>query len=109
MLENPDPIDFSSVVPVGVPSLDHSSAPLVPSLARPLLIVMPLRDRLPPEATSNRRNAVLPDLVIVAPLPVMLTDPVTVANAVDEGEISPLVRQLAQILYNAVAGLLQYL
>jgi hypothetical protein len=32
-----------------------------------------------------------------------------VANAVDEGEISPLVRQLAQILYNAVAGLLQYL
>jgi hypothetical protein len=39
----------------------------------------------------------------------MLTDPVTVANAVDEGEISPLVRQLALILYNAVAGLLQYL
>jgi hypothetical protein len=39
----------------------------------------------------------------------LLTDPVTVANAVDEGEISPLVRQLADALYNAIAGLLQYL
>ena len=39
----------------------------------------------------------------------LLTDPVTVANAVDEGEISPLVRQLAQVIYNALAGLLDYL
>ena len=39
----------------------------------------------------------------------LLTDPVTVATAVDDGEISPLVRQLAQVLYNAVAGLLDYL
>ena len=36
----------------------------------------------------------------------LLTDPVTVANAVDEGEISPLVRQLAEVIYNALAGLL---
>ena len=40
---------------------------------------------------------------------VLLADPVTVANAVDEGEISPLVRQLADVIYNAIAALLNYL
>jgi hypothetical protein len=39
----------------------------------------------------------------------VLTDPVTVANSLDEGEISPLVRQLAEVIYNALAGLLEYL
>jgi hypothetical protein len=39
----------------------------------------------------------------------MLTDPVTVANAVDEGEISPLVRSLAEVIYDALAKLLDYL
>jgi len=39
----------------------------------------------------------------------VLTDPVTVANALDDGEISPLVQQLAQVIYNALAGLLEYL
>lgn len=39
----------------------------------------------------------------------LLTDPVTVVNAVDEGNISPLVRQLADVIYNAIAGLLDYL
>jgi hypothetical protein len=39
----------------------------------------------------------------------LLADPVTVANAVDEGEISPLVRQLAEVIYSAISGLLQYL
>ena len=39
----------------------------------------------------------------------LLTDPVTVANAVDSGEISPLVLSLADIIYNALIGLLQYL
>jgi hypothetical protein len=39
----------------------------------------------------------------------LLTDPVTVASAVDTGEVSPLVRQLAEVIYNALAGLLQYL
>lgn len=39
----------------------------------------------------------------------LLTDPVTVANAVDTGELSPLVRQLAEVIYKALAGLLQYL
>ena len=39
----------------------------------------------------------------------LLTDPVTVADAVEEGEISPLVRQLAQVIFSALAGLLDYL
>jgi len=38
-----------------------------------------------------------------------LTNPVTVANAVNEGEISPLVRDLAQVIFGALAGLLKYL
>jgi hypothetical protein len=38
-----------------------------------------------------------------------LTNPVTVATAVNEGEVSPLVRELAQVLINALSGLLKYL
>jgi hypothetical protein len=39
----------------------------------------------------------------------LVTDPVTVANAVEDGEISPLARRLAEVIYNAIAGLLAYL
>jgi hypothetical protein len=39
----------------------------------------------------------------------VLTDPVTFANAVESGEVSPLVRRLAQVLYDALSGLLDYL
>jgi hypothetical protein len=53
--------------------------------------------------------AALAAVVAGATIWLLLTDPVTVANAVDEGEISPLVRQLAQVLYRAVAGLLDFL
>ena len=38
-----------------------------------------------------------------------LTNPVTVANAVNEGDISPFVRDLAQVLLTALEGLLKYL
>jgi hypothetical protein len=38
-----------------------------------------------------------------------VTNPVTVANAVNEGDVSPLVRSLAQVLYQALSGLLKYL
>jgi hypothetical protein len=38
-----------------------------------------------------------------------LTNPVTVATAVNEGEVSPLVRDLAQVLFNALSGILKYL
>ena len=52
---------------------------------------------------------VLAAIIAGATIWLMLTDPVTVANAVDEGEVSPLVRQLAQVIFNALAGLLDYL
>jgi len=39
----------------------------------------------------------------------LLTDPVTVASAVTDGEISPLVQALATLLLDAVIGLLGYL
>jgi hypothetical protein len=39
----------------------------------------------------------------------LLTDPVTVATAVETGEVSPLVHQLADVIYNAIVGLLDYL
>ena len=39
----------------------------------------------------------------------LVTDPVTVANAVNEGQISPLVERLAEVIYNAIAGLLRFL
>ena len=38
-----------------------------------------------------------------------LTNPVTVANAVNEGDVSPLVRNLASVIYQALSGLLKYL
>jgi hypothetical protein len=53
--------------------------------------------------------AILAAIVAGATIWLLLTDPVTVATSVEDGEISPLVRQLAQVLYNAVAGLLDYL
>ena len=39
----------------------------------------------------------------------LVTEPVTIANAIDVGEISRLARRLAEVLYNAIAGLLAYL
>ena len=39
----------------------------------------------------------------------LVTDPVTVATAVEDGEISPLARRLAEVIYNAISGLLAYL
>lgn len=38
-----------------------------------------------------------------------LTNPVTVATAVNEGEISPFVRELVDVLFQALQGLLKYL
>ena len=39
----------------------------------------------------------------------ILTDPVTVADAVNEGNVSPLVRALAGAVYDALKGILRYL
>lgn len=38
-----------------------------------------------------------------------LTSPVTVANAVSEGDITPFVRDLAAVLLSALEGLLRFL
>ncbi len=53
--------------------------------------------------------AVLSAIVAAATIWLTLTDPVTVADAVDTGQVSPLVRQLASVLYGALSGLLKYL
>jgi hypothetical protein len=39
----------------------------------------------------------------------LLTDPVTVAESVDAGEVSPIVRSLASAIFDALRGLLKYL
>ena len=39
----------------------------------------------------------------------LVTDPVTVASAIEDGEISPLARRLAEVLYSAISSLLAYL
>lgn len=39
----------------------------------------------------------------------LLTDPVTVAESMDSGEVSPLVESLAGSLYDAIVRLLRYL
>jgi hypothetical protein len=39
----------------------------------------------------------------------VLTDPVTVAESVDTGEVSPLVKSLAGAIFEALRGLLKYL
>ena len=53
--------------------------------------------------------AVISIVLAAATIWLFLTNPVTVATAVNEGEISPLVRNLAQVLYQALAGILKYL
>ena len=45
----------------------------------------------------------------IATLWLLLTEPVTVADAVAKGDVSPLMSALAGVLANAVRGLLDYL
>jgi hypothetical protein len=53
--------------------------------------------------------AILSAIVAGATIWLVVTDPITVASAVEGGEVSPLVRRLAEVLYNAISGLLSYL
>jgi hypothetical protein len=39
----------------------------------------------------------------------LLTDPITVADAVKDGQVTPLVRALAGVLYDAFRGILKYI
>ena len=53
--------------------------------------------------------AVVAAVLAMATIWLVLTDPVTVATSVNEGDVSPLVRQLASAVYEALKGLLKYL
>jgi hypothetical protein len=53
--------------------------------------------------------AVVSIVLAAATIWLFLTNPITVANAVNEGEITPLVRNLAEVLLAAFGGLLKYL
>jgi len=53
--------------------------------------------------------AILSAILAGATIWLLLTDPVTVADVVTEGEITPLVKELALVLYSALLGLLRYL
>ncbi len=53
--------------------------------------------------------AVIATVLAGATVWLLLTDPVTMADAVNQGEISPLVSELASVILDALRGLLKYL
>ncbi len=53
--------------------------------------------------------AVLAAVIAAATIWLVLSNPVTVADAVNEGQITPLVQDLAQVLYEALLSLFRYL
>ena len=48
-------------------------------------------------------------IVGIATVWLLITEPVTVVNAVNDGQITPLVRDLARVLFEALRGLLRWL
>jgi len=53
--------------------------------------------------------AVISVLLAASTVWLFLTNPINVANAINEGEVSPLVRSLADALFSALRGLLRWL
>jgi hypothetical protein len=53
--------------------------------------------------------AVVSIILAAATIWLFVTNPVTVATAVNEGEITPLMRNLAEAIYAALSGILKYL
>jgi hypothetical protein len=53
--------------------------------------------------------AIVSVVLAVATIWLFLTNPVTVATAVNEGDVTPFVRDLARVLFEALQGLLKYL
>ena len=53
--------------------------------------------------------AIVSVVLAVATVWLFLTNPVTVATAVNEGDVTPFVRDLARVLFEALQGLLRYL
>lgn len=54
-------------------------------------------------------TGLLSAVLAAATIWLLFTEPVTVADAVTEGNVTPLVRELADLLYEAVWSLLRYL
>ena len=52
---------------------------------------------------------VLAATIAVATIWLILTDPVTVANAVSTGDVSPVVKAIGAVIYDALKGLFKYL
>lgn len=48
-------------------------------------------------------------VLAMATMWLFLTNPVTVAESVNEGDVSPFIRNLATVIYEALQGLLKYL
>jgi hypothetical protein len=48
-------------------------------------------------------------VIAAATIWLLFTDPVTVASAVEDGEVTPLIRQLADVIYDALVSLFAYL
>ena len=48
-------------------------------------------------------------VIAAATIWLLFTDPVTVASAVEDGEVTPLIRQLADVIYGALVSLFAYL
>ena len=53
--------------------------------------------------------AVIAAIFAAALIWLLLSDPVTVADAVSDGTVTPLLLELATVIYNALLGLLDYL
>jgi hypothetical protein len=53
--------------------------------------------------------AIVSVVLAVATVWLFLTSPVTVATAMNEGDVTPFVRDLARVLFEALQGLLRYL
>lgn len=53
--------------------------------------------------------AIVGVVLTMATVWLFITNPVTVANAINEGQVSPFVRDLARVLLEALQGLLKYL
>ena len=53
--------------------------------------------------------AIVAAILASATIWLVFTDPVTVADSVNQGTVTPLVRELASAVYEAIKGLLKYL
>jgi len=68
-----------------------------------------MRDRFDVGVSLFGAVALIAVVLAVATVWLFLTNPVTVATAVKEGEVSPFIRELADVLLRALQGLLNYL